>query len=307
MFNVFGAHLKALRPHQWVKNAFVFAALIFSGKLFDTLSLYYTLRAFFAFSLCASSIYLLNDVIDYERDQAHPRKRLRPIARGAVKRPTAIIISIISVACGLLLSWSINSATVGAIGIYVTMNIGYSLGLKHLFLIDLFLIAIGFLLRVSVGAFAIQVNLSPWLLLCTLFVALFLGLCKRRHERSSLGEDALKHRSNLANYTLPFLDQLILISSAATIMCYALYTIDPWVCARLKTNGLLLTIPFVLFGIFRYLSLVYQENQGGSPTQVVLTDRSIQLVTMMYIALSVVLIYYEVHLALTPSSFVLHP
>jgi 4-hydroxybenzoate polyprenyltransferase len=181
---------------------------------------------------------------------------------------------------------------------YVVMNIGYSLGLKHLFLVDVFFIAFGFLLRVSVGAFAIEVRLSPWLLLCTLFIALFLGLCKRRHERSSLGEDATKHRALLASYSLPFLDQLILITASATLMCYALYTIDPFVCQRLNTNGLILTLPLVLFGIFRYLGLVYQRNEGGSPTQVVLKDRGIQIILALYLLACVTLIQQRVKLDL---------
>ena len=260
------------------------------------------LWAFVAFSLAASGIYLLNDTIDYHRDQKHPKKSLRPIARGDVKRSSAILLSIVLMGISFAVTYYTiqNSTTTLVLSIYIMMNIAYSLGLKHLFLIDIFLIAIGFILRVSFGAFAIQVKLSPWLLLCTLFIALFLALCKRRHERKSLGEDASMHRSILAQYSLPFLDQLILITAAATIMCYALYTIDPWVCMRLKTNGLLLTIPLVLLGIFRYLGLVYQKEQGGSPTQVVLKDRGIQILVLLYLGLIIYLIQAQVHLDLTP-------
>lgn len=296
------AHIKALRPHQWVKNAFVLMPVIFAGKFDDSASLSAAGLAFMAFSLCASAIYLLNDTIDYLRDQSHPKKKLRPIASGKVKRSTAVAMSLISAGLGLGLAWQLNHATALTIIGYVVMNIAYSFGLKHLFLIDLFMIAIGFILRVSVGAFAIGVRMSPWLLLCTLFIALFLGLCKRRHERVSLGDGAVAHRSILAHYSLPFLDQLILVTSSATIMCYALYTIDPWVCARLGTNGLLLTIPLVLFGIFRYLSLVYQSGEGGSPTQLVLRDRGIQVVVLLYLSLSVWMIQSKAHLQLTPSA-----
>jgi 4-hydroxybenzoate polyprenyltransferase len=302
MISPLSAHIKALRPHQWVKNAFVLMPLIFAAKLNDPSALTSALWAFFAFSLSASSIYLLNDTLDYERDQAHPKKRLRPIASGQVKRPVALLLSALCLGGAMSVAWGINTATLSALAAYVVMNTGYSLGLKHLFLIDLFMIAIGFILRVSVGAFAINVSLSPWLLLCTLFIALFLGLCKRRHERVSLGEEAAAHRSILAHYSVPFLDQLILITTAATIMCYALYTIDPWVCARLGTNALLLTIPLVLLGIFRYLALVYQGGEGGSPTQVVLKDRGIQVIVVLYLALSVGLIQSKLHLALTPSA-----
>ena len=292
------SHIKALRPHQWVKNAFVIAPLIFSGQLFKTDSAFASLTAFFAFSFCASGIYLINDTVDFERDQAHPKKRLRPIASGVVKRSSAIIMSAFCISGGLFVGSSLNTATMWTLLAYVLMNLAYSLGLKHLFLIDLFFIAFGFLLRVTVGAFAISVSLSPWLLLCTLFIALFLGLCKRRHERASLGAEAAKHRVLLASYSLPFLDQLILITASATLMCYALYTIDPFVCQRLQTNGLLLTLPLVLFGIFRYLGLVYQRGEGGSPTQVVLRDRGIQIVLALYLAICVTLIQQEVHLDL---------
>ena len=296
--SVLGAHIKALRPHQWVKNAFVIAPLIFSGQVFNQQSIYASLWACLGFCLCASSIYLINDTVDYQRDQAHPKKRHRPIASGLVKRGVAVGMSLICVIAGSALGGQLNDATQWTLIAYVVMNLAYSLGLKHLFLVDVFFIAFGFLLRVSVGAFAIEVQLSPWLLLCTLFIALFLGLCKRRHERASLGEDAVKHRALLASYSLPFLDQLILITASATLMSYALYTIDPLVCARLHTNGLIVTLPLVLFGIFRYLGLVYQRGEGGSPTQVVLRDRGIQLILVIYISLCVTLIHQRVQLGL---------
>lgn len=296
--NPITSHIRALRPHQWVKNAFVLAPLIFSGKLMNTPAFVSSSIAFLCFSLCASGIYLLNDTVDYHRDQAHPKKRLRPIASGAVKRPTALIMAICSAGIGFGIGAQLNLPTLWTLIAYVVMNIAYSLGLKHVFLVDLFFIAFGFLLRVSVGAFAIDVQLSPWLLLCTLFIALFLGLCKRRHERASLGEDAAKHRALLASYSLPFIDQLVLITASATLMCYALYTIDPFVCQRLQTNGLLLTLPLVLFGIFRYLGLVYQRGEGGSPTQIVLRDRGIQAVLFLYVLLSITLIQQEVQLNL---------
>lgn len=299
------AHIKALRPHQWVKNAFVVAPLIFSGKLLAPDAFYHSLLAFAAFSLCASGIYLLNDTVDYHRDQSHPKKRLRPIASGEVKRVVAIGLAIVCAGGGFALGYLLNTATLWTLISYVVMNIAYSLGLKHVFLVDLFFIAFGFLLRVSVGAFSIGVRLSPWLLLCTLFLALFLGLCKRRHERESLGDEAVKHRALLASYSLPFLDQLILISASATLMSYALYTIDPFVCSRLNTNGLLLTLPLVLFGVFRYLGLVYMREAGGSPTQLVLRDRGLQGVIFLYLILSITLIQQGVQLDLVSLNGVL--
>lgn len=296
--SLIGAHIKALRPHQWVKNAFVIAPLIFSGLFLESSAVYAALWSCLGFCLCASSIYLINDTVDYQRDQAHPKKRHRPIASGQVNRGVAVILAVVCVLGGFWVGAGLNQATLWTLISYVVMNLAYSLGLKHLFLVDVFFIAFGFLLRVSVGAFAIEVSLSPWLLLCTLFIALFLGLCKRRHERASLGEDAVKHRALLASYSLPFLDQLILITASATLMSYALYTIDPLVCARLKTNGLILTLPLVLFGIFRYLGLVYQRQEGGSPTQVVLRDRGIQIILALYLSICITLIHQQVKLEL---------
>ncbi len=292
------AHIKALRPHQWVKNAFVLASLIFSGHLFDTHAIKQAIYAFFAFSFCASAIYLINDITDYERDLHHPKKKNRPIASGAVKRFTASIMSLICLGIGLSIGYGLNQSVMIVLISYFVMNLGYSYGLKHVLLLDVFLIACGFLMRVMAGAFAIEVKLSPWLLMCTLLIALFLGFCKRRHERSSLGENAAQHRAILDDYSLAFLDKLITITASSTVMSYALYTIDPWVNSRLHTNALILTLPLVLFGVFRYLYLVYQADQGGSPTQVVLKDRGIQLVLVLYLILSISLIYFKIQLNL---------
>ena len=302
MLRVLRDHLQALRPHQWVKNGFVLAPLVFSRQLLNIETLQVSAIAALAFSLVSSSIYLVNDSLDYARDQQHPEKRHRPIASGRVRRPVAIALSLLCAVLGLSLASTLGPGTIWVIGAYGVMNLAYSLGLKQILLIDVFMIAFGFLLRVTAGAFAIQVKLSPWLLLCTLLLALFLALCKRRHERSSLGEEAAAHRELLARYTLPFLDQLITSTAAMTVMSYALYTIDPWVISRLGTNGLILTLPFVLLGIFRYLAIVHLEDGGGSPTKVALRDRSIQLIIGLYLVVAIVCIYYQLNLDLTPRS-----
>ena len=178
------------------------------------------------------------------------------------------------------------------------MNLFYSFKLKHVVLLDVFIIAAGFLLRVSIGAFAISVGISPWLLLCTFFVALFLAFCKRRHELISLGEEAAAHRGILAEYSTPFIDKMVSALASMTVMSYALYTIDPAVILRLGTDGLIMTLPLVLFGVFRYLYLVHQKQQGGSPTEVVLKDRSVQAIVFIYVAISVCCIYFNVQLGL---------
>ena len=295
-------HIRAFRPHQWVKNVFVFAALIFSRNLLNPELVVDTLLAFMAFSLTASAIYLINDVADYERDRLHPKKSKRPIASDLVKRGTAVVMSICSATCGIGLAWYLNTETGVVLTVYGLMNLAYSFRLKHLVLLDVFIIAAGFLLRVSAGAFAINVPISPWLLLCTFFIALFLAFCKRRHELVSLGDNAAAHRGILAEYSTPFIDKMVSALASMTVMSYALYTIDPGVIVELKTNGLIMTLPLVVFGVFRYLYLVHQRQLGGSPTEIVLRDRSIQGIAILYLVVVIVCIYYNVQLSLLKAS-----
>lgn len=292
------AHLRALRPHQWVKNAFVLAALVFARKLTDPAAVVDALLAVAAFCAIASSIYLVNDVADYERDRVHPKKRNRPIAAGLVNRSTALVMAAVLAPIGLWLAYDLNLRTGVTVSIYGVMNLAYSFRLKHVVLLDVFVIAAGFLLRVCAGAFAIEVVISPWLVLCTFFIALFLAFCKRRQELVSLGDEAAAHRGILAEYTTPYIDKMISALASMTVMSYALYTIDPNVAAKLRTDGLVMTLPLVLFGVFRYLYLVHRHDMGGSPTEVVLTDRGVQAIVGLYVALVVVCIYFEVQLGL---------
>ncbi len=292
------AHLRALRPHQWVKNAFVLAALVFARKLTDPAAVVDALLAVAAFCAIASSIYLVNDVADYERDRVHPKKRNRPIAAGLVNRSTALVMATVLAPIGLWLAYDLNLRTGVTVSIYGVMNLAYSFRLKHVVLLDVFVIAAGFLLRVCAGAFAIEVVISPWLVLCTFFIALFLAFCKRRQELVSLGDEAAAHRGILAEYTTPYIDKMISALASMTVMSYALYTIDPNVAAKLRTDGLVMTLPLVLFGVFRYLYLVHRHDMGGSPTEVVLTDRGVQAIVGLYVALVVVCIYFEVQLGL---------
>ncbi|MEE2787664.1 MAG: decaprenyl-phosphate phosphoribosyltransferase [Myxococcota bacterium] len=291
-------HLRALRPHQWVKNAFVFAPLVFSRNLTNPDTVLSSLLAFAAFCLSASAIYLINDIADYERDRVHPKKKNRPIASGAISRGVAGAMAVVIGPLGLSLAYWLNVRTGATLTVYVVMNLFYSFKLKHVVLLDVFIIAAGFLLRVSIGAFAITVGISPWLLLCTFFVALFLAFCKRRHELISLGAEAAAHRGILAEYSTPFIDKMVSALASMTVMSYALYTIDPAVIARLGTDGLIMTLPLVLFGVFRYLYLVHQRQQGGSPTEIVLKDRSVQAIVFIYLAISVCCIYFNVQLGL---------
>ncbi len=274
--------LKAMRPQQWVKNAFVLAALVFSlgeqahsGRVLDRSDqVLNVLIALAAFCLGSSAIYLINDVMDVESDRQHPTKRNRPIAAGRVTIPQALFASVACVAGALLLGWraSTPAGNVAAVvGAYMLLNLLYSLRLKHVAIVDAFCIAAGFLLRVLAGGFAAEAPLSHWLMLCTLFLALFLALCKRRAEMDLLGEGRGSHRKILLEYTPAFLDQSVVVLAACTIVNYTMYTVAPETAAKFGSeNGLVYTVPFVVFGLFRYLLLVQTQKGGGNPTRVLL-------------------------------------
>ncbi len=276
--------LTALRPYQWVKNVFVLAALLFSlgeraagaGELpFDRGDqILQALAALAAFCLGSSAIYLINDVLDVESDRQHPTKRLRPIAAGLVSIPLACASSGVCVVAALVLAWLAHPAdgsVAAVVGAYMLLNLLYSLRLKHVVIVDAFCIATGFLLRVLAGGFAVGAPLSHWLVLCTLFLALFLALAKRRAEIDLLGERRGSHRRILLEYTPAFLDQSIVVLAACTIVNYTMYTVSPETAGKFGTdNGLVYTVPFVVFGLFRYLLLVQTQKGGGNPTRVLL-------------------------------------
>lgn len=291
-------HIRALRPHQWTKNAFVFAAPVFARKLTDGPTVMRSLAVFVAFSAVASAVYLLNDAADYERDRAHPKKKHRPIAAGKVSRTTALVLAAIIGPAGVGLAWWLNPATAVVLAVYLGVNLLYSTRLKHIVLIDVFIIALGFLLRVTAGATAIAVGISTWLILCTFFVALLIAFGKRRGELTLLGADAADHRGILGEYDIAFLDTAIAALAAMTTMSYALYAIDPLVMARLHTDALVLTLPPVVFGIFRWMHISHTTDEAASPTRLLLTDRGLQTTALIYVALVVGLIYFEVNLGL---------
>ncbi len=292
------AHLRALRPHQWIKNGFVLVALIFAHRLTDTTAVLRTLVAFVAFCAVASAIYLVNDVADFERDRVHERKRHRPIASGEVRRGVAIVMAVLLAPIGLAAGWWLNPGTLVVLAIYFGMNLLYSTWLKHVVLLDVFIIALGFLLRVIAGAVAIEVGISAWLLVCTFFIALFMALCKRRAEGMVLGGEAGEHRSTLSDYGDTFVDKAVSALAAMTVMSYALYTIDPAVIRRLGTDALVATLPLVLFGVLRYLYLVHQRGMGGSPTRLLLRDTGMQVVVTLWLLMTVGAIYYGVRIGL---------
>lgn len=280
----------SLRPHQWVKNLFVFAGLVFAHKLFTPL-FWPALAAFALFCLLSGATYLLNDVADYDKDRLHPQKRHRPVASGALGRGAALAFGIALLVGGLALSfWLARPFGLVAFA-YVVLLVLYSVALKHLVILDVLTVAIGFVLRAIAGAVVIEVEISGWLLICTILIALFLALGKRRHELLALEGEAANHRPILAQYSPGLLDQMIAVVTASTVTAYALYTMSPETVGKFGTRLLPLTLPFVLYGIFRYLYLLYQRALGGNPSELFLNDRALLLNSALW-ALTVLLIIY---------------
>jgi 4-hydroxybenzoate polyprenyltransferase len=291
---ILGAVLVSLRPRQWVKNLFVFAGLIFSQKLF-TPALGAACAAFAIFCALSGAIYLINDVADRERDRLDPKKRLRPVAAGRLgpgaATATAAALILASLVAGTLLPRAFLAAAVG----YVGLLVAYSVWLKHIVIVDVLVVASGFVLRAVAGAVAIDVEMSGWLLICTILLALFLALGKRRYESLALGADAAAHRPILAEYSPALLDQMIAVVTASTVTAYALYTMSPETVAKFRTHLLPATLPLVLYGIFRYLYLLYRRQLGGQPSELFLSDRPLLVNAVLWI-LGVLLIIYGARL-----------
>jgi 4-hydroxybenzoate polyprenyltransferase len=283
------ALIQAIRPRQWVKNAFVFAPLLF-GKLFlraDKIVL--ALLAFALFCAMASAVYLLNDIVDVDRDRAHPTKRNRPIASGRLPIRVAATAAVVLAGAALTVAFLYLPDFATLLAVYAAINVGYSLGLKHVVIVDIFALASGFVLRVFGGAVAVDVEASRWLLTCTIFISLFLGACKRRGELGLVGESTAT-RAVLASYSIGFVDQIINLSATATILTYALYTLDTVTITRLGTRDLIFTLPFVIYGILRYMHLVQHKGGGGSPTETLLRDHTMQITVLGYVGLVVYLL-----------------
>lgn len=280
-----------MRPQQWIKNFFIFAALLFSGHLFESFFFIQTLIGFFFFSLVASSVYVFNDVIDIEKDKLHPVKSKRPLPSGKLSVRTAIIVAIV-LACAGIVGGLRSNLTFGVILIaYTSINVFYSFKLKEVVILDVMTIASGFVLRVVGGAVLINVPTSEWLIICTVLLALFLGFSKRRHELTILETVADTHRAVLQHYSPYFLDQMIGIVTASTVMSYALYTISEETIKKFGTNHLIYTVPFVLYGIFRYLYLVHRKEEGGNPTRLAVTDKPLLINMILWIVTASLIIY----------------
>ncbi len=284
--------LVALRPKQWIKNVLVFAGAIFAEDLFDPQMLQNSVLAFIIFCMISGSTYLVNDVLDREKDALHPRKKHRPIASGKISAKTALSLALalifISIFCSFYLNWKFGIV----ISSYFLTTLLYSLYLKHIIIIDVMIIASGFMFRAIGGAFAINEHVSSWLIICTLFLALFFALNKRRAEIIALGNNAGNVRQTLSGYDLNYLDMMINIVTASCLMAYALYTLDAGTVAKFGTRNLIITLPFVIYGLFRYLYLAYRHNLGETPETTIVRDKPILFCVFLYFVTVVLVIYF---------------
>jgi 4-hydroxybenzoate polyprenyltransferase len=284
------ALLASLRPRQWVKNLFVFAGVIFSQQLL-TPRVWTALGAFIIFCGLSGAIYLFNDVADADKDRLHESKRRRPIASGALPVGAALAFGVLLLAGCLAAAFGLSPAFGFVALFYGALLTAYSVWLKHLVILDVLTVAAGFVLRAVAGAVAVDAEISGWLLICTILIALFLALGKRRHEYRSLTGDAAAHRPILAEYSEGFLDQMISVVTASTVTTYALYTMSPETVAKFHTRLLPLTLPFVLYGIFRYLYLLYRRDLGGNPSDLLVTDRGLLLDALLWMLATLAIIY----------------
>lgn len=269
--------IRLLRPHQWLKNGFVLVGLLFGHAWNDPARVTQALLAFAAFCLLASAVYVMNDLVDRQQDRRHPHKRRRPLASGAVGVPAALALMTGCYAGGFALVLGSDSRAPWLFLLYVALNVAYTLRLKHVVVLDVFIIAAGFMLRILVGTLGIGIAPSQWLLLCGLMLTLFLGFAKRRAELGALGMsgrlgDASSHRRVLEHYSTALLDQLMTVTAAGTIVSYSLYTVSPETVALHGTTNLIYTVPFVIYGMFRYLFLLHRRGGGGDPARQLLDD-----------------------------------
>lgn len=296
-----------LRPHQWVKNLFVFPALIFSKHLFDPPYFFKSVAAFLLFCGLSGSVYIFNDIMDLDEDRHHPQKKMRPLASGRVPSSLAWALFLVLSLLALSMSFALR-VNFGIIAlVYFAVNVGYSLHLKRVVILDVLIVSLGFVIRAVAGGLVLDVEISPWLLVCTTLLALFLVLAKRRYERALLDEregmpedislaaggdeGAIKYRRSLDEYSINFLDQMIAVTTATTLMGYILYTVSEEAIKKFGGAGLIYTVPFVIYGIFRYLYLIHQKKEGGSPTRSLMGDGPLMADVALW-GVSVVIILY---------------
>ena len=285
--NKINSIIKSLRPRHWIKNVFVFAALVFAAEFTNWQSLFLAISAFFAFCFAASSVYLLNDVLDYEADRKHPVKKNRPIARDEVSRGVALFLSFALGVGALIISFIINPIFLAIVIIYIVNNILYSSYFKNIVILDILFIAFGFVLRAVGGAVAIDVTISSWFLIITFLLTLFLAIMKRRQEIVEISKNGGEKRKVLDHYTKGMLDQMANIMIPAVLVSYVFYTFNTF-----HTEYFIFTIPLVIYGIFRYLYLVHKKDYGESPTETILKDFPLAFVVILWGVMSMLLIYF---------------
>jgi 4-hydroxybenzoate polyprenyltransferase len=284
------AIFKTMRPRQWPKNMFIFAALIFDRQLTHYNALLKCIAGFVVFCLIASAVYFINDILDVEADRQHPSKKFRPIASGKLPIPVAIVMAVIFVGISVPFAYYLSPVFAAIVAGYFLLNLAYSKWLKHIPLVDVLVLAADFVLRVAGGVALIQVErFSPWLYVCTTLLALYIGFGKRRAELTLLSDNAQSHRKVLDGYTIPFLDQLITVVSSCTIIAYSFYSFS---APNLPDNHtMMLTIPFVLYGVFRYLYLIHIKQEGGAPEELLLSDHPLQISIGLW-GLGVIAVFY---------------
>lgn len=283
--------LESMRPKQWTKNALLFAGILFSQNFLVLSMLTRVLCAFFVFCVLSGAVYLFNDLLDVKRDRSHPVKSQRPLASGRLPVSWAVYALVISLLVSLGMAYGLGLPFFGVAAGYLALQVAYSLHLKHVVILDIICIAAGFVLRALAGAVVIDVAISSWLIICTILLSLFLGMSKRRHELEMLEDDAQAHRKVLDEYSTYLLDQMIAVVTASTVVCYALYTMSTETIAKFGTRNLVFTVPFVLYGILRYLYLIHKRGQGGNPENILVSDKPLLFNIFLWALTSGVILY----------------
>lgn len=286
-------YFRLLRVIQWIKNSFVFVPLVFSRNLFDYELASLSVLAFISFCLISSTVYIINDINDIEADSSHPVKKLRPIASGEISISTALIIAAVLMILNGFIFLQLNSYFIISALVFFLINIFYTFSFKYVVILDIFSIAAGFVMRVIAGAVAIDVEISSWLMLTTMFLSLFLAVMKRRSELEIVKvEDIQKTRKVLQNYSIAFIDQMATVAAAGVIICYALYTVSDRTVFIFQTEYLIYTTPFVVYGIFRYMFLVINNQKGENTSEIMMTDLSLIVTLFLYFITTIAIVYH---------------
>lgn len=284
--------VQSMRPKQWTKNLLIFAGILFSQNFLVLSMLLQVISAFLVFCILSGTVYLFNDIVDIERDRSHPKKSQRPLPSGRLRYSVAVFTVIILLLLSLGMAYGLGLPFFWIALSYLGLQLSYSLYLKNIVILDIFCIAAGFVLRAFAGAIVINVDISSWLIICTILLSLFLGMSKRRHELMVLEDDALNHRKVLAHYSPYLLDQMISVVTASTVVCYVLYTISDETIVKFGTRNLIVTVPFVLYGVFRYLYLIHKKGEGGNPENVLVSDKPLLINIFLWALTAGWILYY---------------